>query len=316
MPTWILIFALSMRFIKFLLTTFCVLVLAQMASAQRRDPVRRYNDSVAAARRAETAAYMKRLDSLATTTARQSYMPLFTINSGTVAGNEWFITKPVQVKATGKEPLFYLLALLLLVLGLVRVSFPKYFSDLFGIFFRVTFRQQSIREQLLQNALPSLLLNVIFFFSGGLFLTLLSQYYGWVLPQGFWYNFLFWSVLLVVVYAFKLLVMKSLSWLFHLREAGKTYSFIVFLINKVIGVLLLPFIVFMALGPVEWRPVIVTLSITMLAGLFIYRYLISYPSVKNTVRVNRFHFIIYLWALEIVPLLLIYKGLALQLSKN
>lgn len=299
-----------------LLIPLLLVTISQPASAQRRDPVRRYEDSVATVRRAATAAYMKRLDSVAPDAAGQLYTPLYTLSAGPAAGDEWFISKPIHSKYDGKETFFYLLALLLLVLGLVRVSFTKYFSDLFGIFFRVSFRQQSIREQLLQNALPSLLLNILFFFSGGLFLTLLSQYFGWALEQGFWYSFLFWSALLVVVYGFKLLVMRSLSWLFHLREAGKTYTFIVFLINKVIGILLLPFIIFMALGPTAWRPVIVTLSIVMLACLFLYRYLISYPSVKNTVRVNRFHFIIYLWALEIVPLLLIYKGLALQLSKN
>lgn len=295
----------------------CLLLLFhQSATAQRHDPVRRYQDSAAAAGRAEKAAYIKQLNNIAKDSTGQAFIPLYTTASGPASGNQWFITQPVQQVNNGKDIFFYLIALLLLALGFVRVTFPKYFSDLFGLFFRVTFRQQSIRDQLLQNALPSLLLNILFFFSGGLFLTLLSQYYGWVAAQGFWYSFLFWSALLVIVYGFKLLVMRSLSWLFHMREAGKTYSFIVFLVNKVMGVLLLPFIIFMALGPASWRPVMVTLSITVLAGLFVYRYLISYPSIRNTVRVNRFHFIVYLWTLEIVPLLLIYKGLALQLSKN
>ena len=304
-----------LKTLYFLLIICLLAAITQPAAAQRRDPARRYEDSVAATRRSQTAAYMKALDSMAAGSSSQA-MPLYTTMAGPVANNDWFISKPVQRTSSSKDAFFYLLAALLLGLGFVRVTFPKYFSDLFGLFFRVTFRQQSIRDQLLQNALPSLLLNILFFLSGGLFLTLLSQYYGWAPAQGFWYSFLFWSGLLLVVYGFKLLVMRSLSWLFYLREAGKTYSFIVFLINKIMGVLLLPFIVFLALGPAQWRPVIVTLAIAMLAGLFLYRYLISYPSVRNTVRVNRFHFIIYLWALEIVPLLLIYKGLALQLSKN
>ncbi len=306
-----------MPLIKLILFFFCLLLIGtQSALSQHRDPIRRYQDSVAAVHRAEVAGYMKRVDSIAPRSIWSTSTVWYTTSAGQVADNEWFINKPVQQSNNGKDALFYLIAMLLLVLGLVRVSFPKYFSDLFSIFFRVTFRQQSIREQLLQSALPSLLLNMIFFFSGGLFLTLLSQYYEWALARSFYYNFLFWSALLTVVYAFKLLIMQALSWLFHMREAGKTYTFVVFLINKVIGVLLLPFIIFLALGPASWQRVMVTLSILMLAGLFLYRYLISYPSVRNTVRVNRFHFIIYLWALEIVPLLLIYKGLALQLSKH
>ncbi len=299
-----------------------LLLLAWLAStppvqAQRTLAERKYRDSVAAVVRADKLAYMTQLHAVASDSAMQKLVPLYTPTAG-VAGEPatWFINKPVERPATGKEAFFYILAGLLLVLGLIRGAFPKYFADLFSLFFRVTFRQQSIRDQLLQNTLPSLLLNVLFFFSGGLFLTLLSQYFGWKTTQGFWYSLLFWSGLLLAVYGLKLIVMQSLSWLFHLREAGRTYSFVVFLMNKIIGVLLLPFIVFLGLGPVQWRPVVVTLALIFLAGLFLYRYLISYPSVKNTVKLNRFHFIIYLWALEIVPLLLLYKGLALQLSKT
>lgn len=286
---------------------------AQVVLGQKTRAERRYEDSVAAVQRAEKANYIKYINRIASDSVKQQIIPIYSQTGGTVTGNQWFINKPLQRKSTGSEAFFYMLAGIVLILGLVRVNFPKYFSDLFRIFFRATVRQQSIRDQLLQSSFPAFMLNMLFFFSGGLFLTLLSQYYGWM-SQSFWYSILFWAGLLIAVYGFKLLVMQFLSWLFHMRDAGKTYSFIVFLMNKVMGVMLLPIIVLMALGPVTWRPAIVTLALILLAGLFIYRYLISYPSVKNTVRVNRFHFIIYLWALEIVPLLLIYKGLALQLS--
>jgi hypothetical protein len=287
------------------------------AQAQRTLAERRYKDSVAAVQRAEKLAYMTRLHAVATDSARKQLAPLYTIKAGTAGDSKtWFISKPVERSDMSGEAFFYILSGLLLILGLIRKAFPKYFADLFSLFFRVTFRQQSIRDQLLQNAWPSLLLNILFFFSGGLFLTLLSQYYGWQTTYGFWYSLLFWAGLLLAIYGLKLIAMQALSWLFHLREAGKTYSFVVFLINKVMGVVLLPFIIFLGLGPASWKPVVVTLAFIVLAGLFLYRYTISYPSVKNTVKLNRFHFIIYLWALEIVPLLLIYKGMALQLSKN
>lgn len=288
----------------------------QPVHAQRKNPARRYEDSVAAVIKAEKLAYIKKINSLSTDSFRMKMATPYISKTTPSAEDQWLITKPVQQKSSGQNAFFYTLVVLLLSLGLVRVSFPKYFSDLFRLFFRVTLRQQSVREQLSQNKLPSLLLNILFFFSGGLFLTLLSRYYGWMPAQGFWYSLLFWSAILLIIYAFKLIIMKILSWLFHMREAGNTYSFIVFLMNKVAGILLLPFIVFIGLGPANWRPVIVTLSLMMIAGLFLYRYFISYPSVKNTVRLNRFHFIIYLWALEILPLLLIYKGLAIQLSRN
>ena len=306
------------RQITFFTGLFGLLIMTlQPLYAQRRSPERRYADSVATVLRAEKAGYISQLNTIAGDSARKQMVEIYTPAAGEAGDSKaWFINKPVERKSSGEDVFFYVLAGLLLIIGLIRGAFPKYFADMFSLFFRVTFRQQSIRDQLLQSALPSLLLNLVFFISGGIFLTLLSQYYGWKTTQGFGYSLLFWSGLLLAVYGLKLIVMQSLSWLFHLREAGNTYSFVVFLMNKVMGVLLLPFIILIGLGPVEWRPVIVTLALVSLIGLFLYRYLISYPSVKNTVKLNQFHFIIYLWALEIVPLLLLYKGLALQLSKT
>jgi hypothetical protein len=49
------------------------------------------------------------------------------------------------------------------------------------------------------------------------------------------------------------------------------------------------------------------LSFCGLAGLFIYRFILSYSAVHKLIKVRPFHFITYLVAFEIVPLLLIYK---------
>ena len=62
-------------------------------------------------------------------------------------------------KASGKEWIFYILVLLLMIFGFLKMLFPKYFSDLFRLFFRTTIKQRQIKEQLMQTPLPSLLLN-------------------------------------------------------------------------------------------------------------------------------------------------------------
>ncbi|HQX96982.1 MAG TPA: hypothetical protein PLT02_08770, partial [Chitinophagaceae bacterium] len=59
----------------------------------------------------------------------------------------------------GKEFIFYLLIFLLIVFAVLRQFFPKYFNDLFRVFFRTTLNQTQIREQLMQTPLPSLMLN-------------------------------------------------------------------------------------------------------------------------------------------------------------
>jgi hypothetical protein len=237
---------------------------------------------------------------------------LFTPISGNTLHDAWLINKPVNRPST--DYIFYILATMILIIGFIRFLFPKYFSDLFGLFFRVTFKQKAIRERLLESTLPSLMLNAMFFISGGFFLHALSGYYKWHTQGNFWTGFAFWTGLLIATYGLKWLMLKTMGWLFQMQETCNTYTFIVFLVNKILGVLLLPVVVLMTLGPNTLHPVLVTIILFLLATLFIYRYIISYPSIKASVRVNQFHFFLYLCAFEIVPLLLIYKGLALQLS--
>ena len=74
--------------------------------------------------------------------------------------------------ASGKDGLFYALLGMVFLLALFRRSFPKYWSDLFRLFFRTTLRQRQLRDQLELASLPSLLLNVFFFFCMAFYLSL------------------------------------------------------------------------------------------------------------------------------------------------
>ena len=65
---------------------------------------------------------------------------------------------------TGKEYLFYYLVFLLILFGLLRRAFAKYFYDLFRVFFKTTLKQRQTQEQLLQSSLASVLMNGFFCF--------------------------------------------------------------------------------------------------------------------------------------------------------
>src|ERR1700759_5257628 len=79
-------------------------------------------------------------------------------------------------RPNSKDGLFYLIVAILFYFALVRIFFEKYLNNLMPLFFRVSLRQQQIREQVLQTPLPSLLLNLLFVISGGLFACFLLLY--------------------------------------------------------------------------------------------------------------------------------------------
>ena len=167
----------------------------------------------------------------------------------------------------------------------------------------------------MQSNLPSLMLNLFFLFSGGAYIALLLQYYGF-LPIGFWRWFLYSTLVLCILYLAKFVFLSFSGWVFNVKEAIGTYMFSVYLINKILGVLLLPFILILAFSESSIVNVAVTVSMLLIVLLFLYRYVISYAPVRRELKVSPLHFVIYVLAFEMVPLLLIYKTLILYLGRT
>jgi hypothetical protein len=211
--------------------------------------------------------------------------------------------------AGSDEYIFYFLVGLLLFYALIRMIFFKYLNNLLSLFFRVTMRQQQIREQVLQTPLPSLLLNLLFVISAGLYLTFIARYLGVVQETNEWILLAYSIAFISVIYAGKFLFLKFTGWVFNVSNATDTYIFIVFLVNKMIGMFLLPFLLIMAFPPSPLYSVAVVISLVLIVLLFLYRFFISYRPIRNEIKVGKFHFFLYLCAFEIAPLLLIYKVL-------
>jgi len=207
----------------------------------------------------------------------------------------------------GKEVFFYVIILLLLMYALLKTAFPKYFNDLFRLFFRTTIKQRQIKEQLMQTPLPSVLLNGFFAISAGMYLAFLLEHFNLNPVGSFWLLFLYCILGLSGIYLIKFLSLKLTGWIFQIKDAVDAYIFIVFIINKMAGLLLLPFLVLLAFTTGGFYSIALTLSYFVLAILLAYRFILTYTVVRNQVRVNPFHFFLYLCAFEIAPLLLVYK---------
>jgi Domain of unknown function (DUF4271) len=217
-------------------------------------------------------------------------------------------------KFNGKEFMFYLLVFLLIVFAILKRAFPKYFNDMFRLFFRTTLKQRQIREQLIQTPLPSLFLNAFFVITGGFYISFLLQHYDANPVGNFWLLLLYCCVGLSTAYFVKYVGLKLSGWLFNMEEAAESYIFIIFIINKMLAIMLLPFLVLFAFGSGDIYTMALTLSWCVIAGLLIYRFILTYAAVRNEVKVNPFHFFLYILAFEIAPLLLVYKGLLLFFS--
>jgi hypothetical protein len=234
---------------------------------------------------------------------------------GVLAQNRYYnffgnpVLPRIQVKHHDhKEDQFYLLVLIILFFALVRVVFAKYMQNLFTVMFRASLKQKQIREQLSQTPLPSLLLNIFFVLVAGTFASFLLRYYNQFTEVNFWLLVFYTSVIISIIYFFKFLVLKFTGWVFNLKAAANTYIFIVFLINKILALFLLPLVILIAFQSAE-ADIWVTISFILIVIALVYRYLASFGPIRSEIKVKQIHFFLYLCAFEIAPLLLIYKVL-------
>ena len=216
----------------------------------------------------------------------------------------------------GKEGFFYSIVALLLFFAVLKNAFSRYLDDLFRVFFRTTLKQRQTREQLMTAPLPSLLFNVLYVISAALFVTLLLRHFHLGDQYNFWILLSYCIAGLVVVYAIKFVALKFFGWILGVSDATNTYIFIVFTTNKIAGILLLPFIVGLAFVDNSFYEVLLPLSICLLAMLFVYRFYLSFVSVQKQITINFFHFLLYIAAFEIIPLLLINKLLVSFFSES
>lgn len=230
-------------------------------------------------------------------------------------------TEPVMLtmqerNATGDEPVFYMIVALLFFYGLVRSVFIKYHNNLMALFFRATLRQQQLRDQLTQTPAPSLMLNALFVLSASLYLSFLAKYYSLLSNWDFWQVFLYSAGGLILLYAGKYIVMKIIGWILRVDKAADAYIFVVFMVNKVLGIFLIPIVMLMAFPTESIIHAVVVLSLSLVVFLFLYRFWLSYRAVRGEIKVNPFHFFLYLCAFEIAPLLLLFKFLTTIVERN
>jgi hypothetical protein len=222
--------------------------------------------------------------------------------------------KTKKIKPT--DGVFYLIAGLVLLMALIKFFFARYFTNLFRVFFNTSLRQGQLTDQLLQAKLPSLFFNLFFMLSGGVYIYFLLLHYGLVNQQRLWIVIAACIIGLALIYSVKYSGLKFTGWITGYKTSTDTYVFIIFLICKILGVILLPFIAIMAFA----QPVVAKtgafISLLIIGLLFFLRFLRSYNLLQNQLKISRLHFFLYIVGVEVIPVLLLYKGLLILLSKN
>lgn len=219
-------------------------------------------------------------------------------------------------KANSKDIVFYSLAIIVLLFAILKFLYSRYFSNLFRVFFNTSLRQSQLTDQLLQAKLPSLFFNIFFILIGGWYLYLLLNHYDRSQTYATWQILLICAASLATIYLVKFSILKFTGWITGYRQEADTYIFIIFMINKIVAICLMPLIVIIAFSDKALVDVAILISFIIVAVMILMRFLRSYSLLQNRLKISRFHFFIYIAGIEIIPLLVIYKLALIFMSKN
>lgn len=217
---------------------------------------------------------------------------------------------PILIKRNDSETesFFYIITLLMLALGILKTLYSRYFSTLFRVFFNTSLRQNQLTDQLEQAKLPSLFFNLFFIIVAGIYVFLVLRFFS-VQPEK--NNFYFIGLCAAAVgfcYFIKYIFLRIIGGITEHSPEANSYIFIVFLLNKIIGISLMPFIILIALSNRNLATYALLTSAIILALMLLMRFYRSYSFLRSRLKISTLHFSIYILAFEVCPPAVIYKG--------
>ncbi|MEI8279916.1 MAG: DUF4271 domain-containing protein [Bacteroidota bacterium] len=204
---------------------------------------------------------------------------------------------------------FYLLLFLCLMLGLIRLSDFRYFQSLWRAFWNPSLSSRQLKDQMESSSLSNLLMNIFFTMSGGAYIfyvvgLLVPQRHGSIPPS----LLIIMLVLgMMLIYLTKFAMIKFSGWAFKVEGITESYLFNMFLINKIIGIVLLPFIILFAFADAAYTGPIIIVSFIAIGILVVNRYTRSWKVFGSFFQYSKFHFFTYLCASELLPLAVLMK---------
>ena len=204
--------------------------------------------------------------------------------------------------------------LMLILIGYMRVNYTRRLHRLFSSLVRLQILRQVMREELVFSHRISVLLFFNFAMVTSMILYSAAKYYGWNV-----FNFSGWELYLIILaiitasYLLKLIIGFILRKLYRDPGLIREYLFEVILIDKALGIILLPFaaaISFVNTGSLNILfGIVVTITVLFLLFRVVQGLImsISYP-------VSRVYIILYLCTLEILPFLVVFKIFTNQIA--
>ncbi len=148
------------------------------------------------------------------------------------------------------------------------------------------------------------------FLSVGFFLHLLTSYYNFGIGLSIGASWLTYALVLAALLGLKQLVLGIYARLFPVRKEVGRYIFTVMVFTIITGLIIAPLNLLVSYAPESWRELFLYSGGIIVALLYLTHLLRGFLSSSQLALGRPAHFLLYICAIEIVPLLVIYRFLS------
>lgn len=223
--------------------------------------------------------------------------------------------KPLSTKektAIYDRFLFVIILAMMVILTLVVTIFRIFISKIWKAFLNDNLLHQLMREQSTGVTVAYSILYLMFFINAGIFLFLLCDYFEVSIATT---NFASLMICIGGVMGFflvKHLLLQIVKGVFPVEKEVSSYSFTITVFNIVVGFFLVPMILLIAYAPDSVTQVMIYTTLGLLVLALLFRSLRGLFIASRFFAWHKFHFFLYLCAVEIAPVVVTVKLLNLQ----
>jgi len=218
---------------------------------------------------------------------------------------------PMPLASINAVWMFYVLLLLVAGFTWVKVFYYRTLEHILGSFFSKTMSNQMVRDENLLLQKASVLLTAVFYIGAALFIYQVSTFYNF-LPDFFgtgFSRFLLIALMVATIYSFKFFILKIVGFIFKIDKLIAAYIFNIFLINNLLGIILLPVVIAIAFTNPTYALILLRVTIAIAIFLYLFRLIRGVMIGLSYSVLSGFYLLLYICSLEIVPLLIIIKAL-------
>ena len=214
---------------------------------------------------------------------------------------------------TNSDFLFWVFLFLLLFFTTVISLSRKRLEQIYKAFINDNFLRKVYRSNQVSISLSHLLLYLFFFFNLGLFLFLLLPHLDISLPPTFTY--LIYMVLgVIAVFLIKHLILWIVGSIFPIHKEIGLYAFTIIVFSILLGIVLLPINILVAFAPISIAQLAIYGGLGAILATYGFRSLRGVSIGSKYFLSHSFHFLLYLCAVEILPVIILTKILLLNFS--